>query len=188
MTGTAWSIVVALPLLLTEGCARAVPDTPVSEPKTVATRPAAPPSPARPAAPATPKPAPPTVPARVATAPAPKVASRSGPPVGRTPAAAPPLDLKALTQQLRETKAIGIFTKIALKNQVDDLLDAFRKHYQGNAKLATTDLRRSFDLLMMKVLSLLQDEDQMLASAIVSSREAIWGVLADPKKFASLVA
>jgi hypothetical protein len=42
------------------------------------------------------------------------------------------------------------------------------------------------DLLMMKVLSLLQDEDQALASAIVSSREAIWSVLADPKKFASL--
>ena len=118
--------------------------------------------------------------------PAPKVAGRGAPPVARAPAAAPPLDLKALTQQLRETKAIGIFTKITLKNQVDDLLDGFREHYQGKAKLAMTDLRRSYDLLMMKVLSLLQDEDQMLASAIVSSREAIWGVLADPKKFASL--
>jgi hypothetical protein len=38
----------------------------------------------------------------------------------------------------------------------------------------------------MKVLSLLQDEDQKLASAVVSSREAIWDLLADPKKFASL--
>ena len=68
------------------------------------------------------------------------------------------------------------------------MLDGFRDYYQGKATLAMTDLRRSFDLLMMKVLSLLQDEDQMLASAIVSSREAIWGVLADPKKFAILVA
>jgi len=41
-------------------------------------------------------------------------------------------------------------------------------------------------MLMMKVLSLLQDADQMLASAIVSSREAIWALLADPKKFAVL--
>jgi hypothetical protein len=39
---------------------------------------------------------------------------------------------------------------------------------------------------MMKVLSLLQDEHQKLASAIVSSREAIWDLLADPKKFATL--
>jgi hypothetical protein len=194
MTGTAGSIVVALLLLLTAGCARAKPDTPVPEPKTVATRPAAPQAPAKPAVPATPKTTPAAGSARTAKDPAPKVAGGGAPPVARTPvartpAAAPPLDLKTLTQQLRETKAIGIFTKIALKNQVDDLLDAFRKHYQGNnATLAMTDLRRSFDLLMMKVLTLLQDEDQMLASAIVSSREAIWGVLADPKKFAILVA
>ena len=174
MRGTGWSILVALLVLFTAGCARDKPETPVPEPKAVAARPVAPPAPARPAAP------------RVAGRGAAPVARA---PVARTPAAAPPLDLKALTQQLRETKAIGIFTKIALKNQVDDLLDAFRKHYQGNnATLAMTDLRRSFDLLMMKVLTLLQDEDQMLASAIVSSREAIWGVLADPKKFAILVA
>jgi|SRR5688572_8265120 len=174
MMGTARSIVVALLLLLTTGCARDKPETPVSEPKVVATRPVAPRAPARPAAPA-----------------APKVAGRGAAPVARapvarTPAAAPSLDLKALTQRLRETKAIGIFTKITLKNQVDDLLDGFREYYQGQAKLAITDLRRSFDLLMMKVLSLLQDDDRMLASAIVSSREAIWGVLTDPKKFASL--
>ena len=38
----------------------------------------------------------------------------------------------------------------------------------------------------MKVLSLLQDEDQKLALAIVSSREVIWDLLADPKRFATL--
>ena len=94
--------------------------------------------------------------------------------------------MNALKERLKETKAIGFFTKITLKNQVDDLLDQFRDYHQGKAKVTMTDLRRSFDLLMMKVLSLLQDEDQTLASAIVSSREAIWGLLADPKKFATL--
>ena len=94
--------------------------------------------------------------------------------------------MKALTEELKATKAIGFFTKITLKNQVDDLLDQFREYYQGRAKLTMKDLRRSYDLLMMKVLSLLQDADQTLASAIVSSREAIWGLLADPKKFATL--
>ena len=48
------------------------------------------------------------------------------------------------------------------------------------------DLRRSYNLLMMKVLSLLQDEDQTLASKIVSSREAIWSLLANPTTFATL--
>jgi len=88
--------------------------------------------------------------------------------------------------RLRATKGIGVFTKLALKNQVDDLLDRFRDHYNGKAKVPMADLRRSYDMLMMKVLSLLQDSDQTLASAIVSSREAIWALLADPKKFAEL--
>jgi hypothetical protein len=43
-------------------------------------------------------------------------------------------------------------------------------------------------LLIMKILSLLQDEAPALASAIVSSREAIWSLLADPKTFATLEA
>jgi hypothetical protein len=96
------------------------------------------------------------------------------------------LDLTALKTQLKETKAIGVFTKLALKNQVDDLLDQFRKHYAGKPTPTMVELRRSYDLLMMKVLSLLQDHDKKLASAIVSSREAIWALLADPKAFAAL--
>jgi len=96
------------------------------------------------------------------------------------------LDLNALKEQLKETKAIGTFTKLSLKNQVDDLLQQFRDYYQGRAKITMAQLRRSYDILLMKVLSLLQDADQKLASAIVSSREAIWGMLADPKKFATL--
>ncbi len=172
--------------LLTAGCAHVKPDTPVSEPPKVATQPGAPQPPAKPAAPATPQPAPAAAPAPRARTPAPQAASKVAPLAAKTLAAAPALDLNTLKAQLRETKAIGFFTKITLKNQVDDLLDRFREYYQGNTKLTMTDLRRSYDLLMMKVLSLLQDADQKLASAIVSSREAIWSLLADQKKFATL--
>jgi len=49
-----------------------------------------------------------------------------------------------------------------------------------------TDLGRSYDLLIMKVLSLLQDADQPLASAIVASREAIWALLSDQHRFFNL--
>ena len=94
--------------------------------------------------------------------------------------------MNALEAQLRATKAIGVFTKISLKNQVDDLMKEFREHYGGKATRTMSELRRSYDLLIMKVLSLLQDHDQMLASAIVSSREAIWGLLSDQTKFAKL--
>ena len=96
------------------------------------------------------------------------------------------MDLNALKEQLKETRAIGVLTKLSLKNQVDDLLQQFRDFYKGKAKVTMAQLRRSYDVLLMKVLSLVQDADRQLASAIVASREAIWGLLADPKKFATL--
>jgi hypothetical protein len=101
-----------------------------------------------------------------------------------TQKSAPPLDLTSLETRLKETDAIGVMTKIALKNQVDDLLDQFRAFYAGKVKTTLAELRRPYDLLVLKVLSLLQDSDPSLAAAIVASREAIWGILSDPVKFA----
>jgi hypothetical protein len=103
-----------------------------------------------------------------------------------TPSAPPPLDLASLEQRLRETRAIGVFTKLSLKNQVDDLLNAFRALYKSANKHPTPALRQQYDLLLMKVLSLLQNSDPPLAEAISSSKEAIWNILADPDRFAKI--
>jgi hypothetical protein len=102
------------------------------------------------------------------------------------PPAAPALDLASLQTRLKDTRAIGVFTKLSLKNQVDDLLSQFRAFYSKKAAIPLSDLRQRYDLLLIKVLSLLQDGDPNLAAAISSSREAIWGVLADPEKFSKL--
>jgi hypothetical protein len=199
-----------LPLLFAAGCSAIAPGSSVApKPGAAATQPATPP------AVATPQPLQ-SVPAPIAPSAAPQAEKEAAPPGTKTPAAAakppaasapastaakpgahtaaaattpiapPTLDLAALKEQLKETKAIGVFTKITLKNQVDDLLQQFRDYYQGKAKTTMAQLRRSYDLLLMKVLSLLQDADQKLAAAITSSREAIWSLLADPKKFATL--
>jgi len=106
------------------------------------------------------------------------------PPVVK-PALPPPLDLKSLEIRLKETKAIGVFTKLALKNQIDDLLERFRAFYQGRIRTSLVELRRSFDMLVMKTLALLQDADPPLAGALASSRESIWGILSDRAKFAT---
>lgn len=95
----------------------------------------------------------------------------------------PALDVAALKARLRDTSAIGVFTKLALKNQVDDLLQQFRSHYQGGQKISVATLRPSYELLVLKVLALVQDADPPLARTISGSREAIWGILADPEKF-----
>lgn len=94
----------------------------------------------------------------------------------------PPLDIAALKAKLRDTAAIGMMTKLALRNQVDDLLQQFRAHYlDGRGSLSA--LRPPFDALVMKVLSLLHDADPSLARAISRSREAIWEVLSNREKF-----
>ena len=147
---------------------------PAAAPRGAATLPAAAAPVAEPVAPAVPEP--------VVAPPAAARADLPAPPG----AAVPEMDLKALEDQLRQTKAIGFMTKLTLKGQVDDLLGRFRDHYRGKTKESMKDLRRAYDLLMMKVLSLIQDADQRLASAIVASREAIWGLLADPVKFETL--
>jgi hypothetical protein len=122
-------------------------------------------------------------------------AARARPPAAQTatsdkpaipPAPSSTLNLTDLEQRLRDTRAIGLFTKLSLKNQVDDLLNAFRELYRGPNKQPPPELRQRYDQLLLKVLTLLQDGDPPLAAAIASSREAIWSILADPDKFAKI--
>ena len=146
---------------------------------------------------ATPAPAPKSAAAPARSAPAKAAAPPVAAPaaaavaVAAAPAAAPApaaatLDLPLLEQRLRDTRAIGVFTKLSLKNQVDDLLKQFRAYHKGGSGQTLPQLRKSYEVLLLKVVSLLQDDDPTLATAVGTSREAIWGVLVDPKKFASL--
>ena len=126
----------------------------------------------------------------VGGAPAAQAATRPRAPEAGTaapkPAVAPTLDLSSLEQRLRDTRCIGLFTKLSLKNQVDDLLSQFRAYYRAQPRAPTPELRQRFDGLLLKVISLLQDGDPPLAAAIVSSREALWGILADPEKLSKI--
>jgi hypothetical protein len=113
---------------------------------------------------------------------APTSASSANP----APKSAAALDLSSLEQRLRDTRAIGVFTKLSLKNQVDDLLADFRAFHKKQTQKTLLQLRQQYDGLLLKVLSLLQDGDPVLAAAISSSREAIWGILTDPEKFSKI--
>jgi hypothetical protein len=98
----------------------------------------------------------------------------------------PTLDLAALEKRLRDTSAIGLFTKLSLKNQVDDLLQQFRGYHNKQSTTPLNELRQRYESLLNKVLGLLQSGDPDLAKAIAASREAIWGILIDPQKFAAI--
>ena len=129
---------------------------------------------------ATVKPAAPKVPSAAATT---TPAAAPAPAPAKAPAAPAPLDLKTLEAKLKETDAIGVMTKLSLKNQVDDLVDEFRAFYAGRSKASLGELRRPYEMLLMKVLTLLQDRDPPLARAVNASRDQIWSILSDREKF-----
>jgi hypothetical protein len=190
--------------LLLVGCAvpRPAPDAEPrpaqAPPATIGPEPAPSPPPAAPPPaapkPATPAPLPPvTAPVRPAASSAtqPKAVTPAATPIAKpppppAPPKAPTLDLGSLEQRLKDTKAIGVFTKLSLKNQVDDLLGQLRAFHKSAAKTPPAALRQKYDTLIIKVLTLLQDGDPQLASAIASSRETLWGILIDPQKFSQI--
>jgi hypothetical protein len=162
------------------------PAVPAAAPPATTAPTAAAPPPAAPSSNVAKSPAPEAKAPAKSPAPAAPPPAKPGPTVEASKPKAPPLDLKTLEAQLKQTKAIGVLTKLSLKNQVDDLLNQFRAFYQGKLKITLAELRRPFDLLVLKLLSLLQDSDPSLAAAIAASREAIWGILSDKTRFASL--
>lgn len=95
-------------------------------------------------------------------------------------------DIKELVARLRATKAIGFFTKLALKNQIDDLLGKLRCYHAGTCDAPLPTLREEFNLLLMKVLSLLQDNDPDLFRTLAGGRDILWTKLTDPTAFAEL--
>ena len=108
----------------------------------------------------------------------------SPPPAPSTPK--PQLDFKAMEQRLRNTSAIGVFTKLSIKNQVDDLLKAFRGYHAGRTPPTLDDLHQRYDGLLLKVVSLVQDDDPNLASSISASRSAIWERLSNRESFQAI--
>ena len=69
---------------------------------------------------------------------------------------------------------------------MDDLLSQFRAYYKGKNGLTLEQLRENYNLLLLKLVSLLEDGDPQLSQDILTSRGAIWNVLADPEQFAKL--
>jgi hypothetical protein len=100
-----------------------------------------------------------------------------------SPPAAETLDFTSLATRLRKTKAVNLRTKFTVKNETDDLLEGLRAYHAQRGTATLAELRRSYDALILKLYSLLEDADPPLARDIERSRAAIWAILADPMKF-----
>lgn len=98
----------------------------------------------------------------------------------------PKLNMASLEKKIRATSAIGFFTKLEIKGQVDDLIEQFRGFHDKEGSMNLGELRQSYNLLLLKVLTLLQDSDPGLSREIGSSRLALWQILSNPVKFAEI--
>lgn len=102
-------------------------------------------------------------------------------------AAAEEFDIAVLKARLQSAaKAMSFFRKLALKNQLDDLMDRFRRFHEEKGNASLEDMRERFDLLFMKVITLLQNCDPKLFRDVDRVREILWNKLADPRSFAQL--
>jgi hypothetical protein len=86
-------------------------------------------------------------------------------------------DLDMLAERLKQTSAIGVFTKLAINSEATDLIEAVKK-YRKLAVLQAkhAEVRSRFDGLVMKILALLEGDPQ-LARDIYAAREQIWSSL-----------
>jgi len=91
------------------------------------------------------------------------------------------IDVEVLTARLKKTKAIGLFTKLAIRNDVSDLMSDV-KHYRKKSMLDSKieEIRESFEGLLMKIIALL-DDDPELSRDMYVGRESIWKSLLEVK-------
>jgi len=82
-------------------------------------------------------------------------------------------DMHELIERLKKTDAIGMFTKLVLRSDALDLMSMVKAYHKHIARYSLKELHARFNGLLLKVLTLLND-DPKLARDISLAREDIW--------------
>ena len=102
------------------------------------------------------------------------------------PARGAELDVATLRVRLQDTAAIGLVTKLGLKHDIEQLIEALADLHAGRATTTLDALHAAFGALVVRTIALLEDGETDLAEALADSSEQIWSELADPDRFAAL--
>jgi hypothetical protein len=95
------------------------------------------------------------------------------------------VDLDDLAKRIGDSKGVGLLTKLSLKREIDGL-ERDLKSFHDSANGTLDKLHERYDLLVHKVMSLLQDKDPKLARDVSGARDLLWSKLADPNEFRRL--
>jgi hypothetical protein len=93
------------------------------------------------------------------------------------------IDLDDLVKRISDSKAIGVLTKLSLKHEIDAFKADLKALHDGATKSTLAQLHQRYDLLVHKLIGLLQAKDPGLAREVAQARNFLWAKLADPKEF-----
>jgi len=84
------------------------------------------------------------------------------------------INMDVLIERLKQTPAIGVFTKLAIRGDILDLKDEIQTYKQKSMlQSKLDDIRARFDGLLIKIMALLQ-ADPALSKDLYTARESIW--------------
>jgi hypothetical protein len=89
------------------------------------------------------------------------------------------IDFETLEKQVTKTNAIGVMTKLKLKSDINKLLSELKTFHAGNSPLTQEQHREQYDLLYMKVVSLVHEKDPELYHQLCNAWDPIWATLRD---------
>ncbi len=104
---------------------------------------------------------------------------RAGPEI----ASSKDIDVDTLTDDLGSTDAIDFITKLELSDELDNLIEAFRKFHDGSGDHSLAALYARFDRLLRTTLDLIEDGDPPLFLKLERSRPRLWQILVDREEF-----
>jgi len=89
------------------------------------------------------------------------------------------IDFKTLEKKIRKTKAIGVMTKLKLSSDINKLLKELNAFHAGNSSLTLEQQREQYDLLYMKIVTLVQKKDPELFHQLCNVWDPLWVALQD---------
>jgi hypothetical protein len=96
------------------------------------------------------------------------------------------IDLDDLVKRISDSKAMGVFTKLTLKRDIDTLKRDLKAFHDGGSQHKLEKLHERYDVLVHKLMTLLQEKDPGLAREVAQARILLWTKLADPNEFRRL--
>ena len=95
-------------------------------------------------------------------------------------------EIDKLYEDITNTKAIGLFTKLSFRNNAMSLHESFGKYHQGSRPPTLDELEQRYELMVQEIMTLVQDKDPALADEIQQKKDLLWMTMIDPESYESI--